>query len=281
MNDIERSSFPSFETVLLLWATYLHLGERRLTASMLTETWIAALRAAGYSKARKGWDGYGASTRTLPFVIDLPCPFEHRTADRRNLAHLRLIVEDTGWVTVDPDSACEGCCPDLIERWLLTCPRCEADETSRRHQLGHGLRHGFDPAFGVIGSTAPLSFVLDQVLRLRDEAEAFAWLEFPEAAAAHWNQVNADARMVADADRVAERREWARRVLGAATKRPAVTASAAMTTDEAAAWLDKHEVPPTASQREALRLTHGLPGRPAKNTIEAAQSLRKSRATEA
>ncbi|KJL26208.1 hypothetical protein RL72_01143 [Microbacterium azadirachtae] len=274
-------SYSQLDTAVILWATYLHLGGRTLSLTMIVDAWIDALKAAGFPKARKAWEGYGSSTRTLPLVIDIPCPFEHRTPDRRNFAHVRMIVEDTAWLSVDPDSPCEYCTPDVIERLLLTCPRCEADENSPRHRPGHGLRHSFDPRLGVVGSTAPISFVLDAFLRLQVEAEATAWLQAPDAALAWWVQVNDDTLLTAS-EVLAERREWARGILGAAPRKVvASSGAAAMTEDEAVTWLDKNEIPPTASQREAWRLSAGLPGRPAKNTIEAAQTRRKRGATEA
>lgn len=270
-----------FEAALILLGAYLGLAGKRLTPTMLVDAWIAGFRAAGIREARRATQGFGRSTRSLPYVIDIPCPFEHRTDDRRGRAHVWFLVEDDGWLSLDAESPCGRCGMVELEKWLLTCLRCEADESSRRHRPGHGLQHSFHPQVGILGSMAPLSFVLDRFNQLYAEAEATAWLEHPGAVVEYLRTLGREI----DANGVAWYRTRARRVLGAPSSPKALTAAPTakpkMTDEEGAAFLDQHEVPASASQETAWDAVKGLPGCPSKRTIERAVNLRKRRVTEA
>lgn len=147
------------------WGEQLVRLAEPLTVPMVVKAWIAGLRGAGIDATQgKEWHG-GGRVSTLPFVIEFSCPYGHRTPDRRRLARVQLIVEDDGWVSLDPASPCEKCSREVLERWLLTCPRRLAGED-------------------VEESSAPLAFVLAEFRRLELRALAHWWVERTDEAEA-------------------------------------------------------------------------------------------------
>lgn len=245
--------------------------DERLTAQTLVKIWLGALRTAGV-KAKNAIKWEHGHVTSYPFVIEMPCPHEHRSEDRRSLASVRLLVEDNGMAGRDLDSPCIECTDEVLTTWLLTCPRCDGGESWEDHDY----------------CEAPFDFVLAEFTRRDRVAWARWWVEHTAEATAAlrdraepWDYWPAGWSM----DRVVEwHLQGARRVLDHVVV-DLVTASD-WTAESAADWLDKQTndagkmlVPISASQRAAWSAVQALPNRPPKNTVEAAQTIRKSRAT--
>lgn len=299
MSEVEQGAV-SYEVVMpeevedVLWSlgqAFWRLRET-LRPHRMTEAWIAGLVAAGYKAgAAKEW-GSGKFPRALPFVIEMECPFGHRTEDRRDYAKVRLIIEDNGWWSLDPKSPCPRCTPTDVERWLLTCARCEAGEDCERHYPAHSpldVTGGYDLPDAEVDyddsgrgfDAAPLAWVLREFLRLAKIAYARWWIERTDEAA----EVSLMDRRVSDDYRqryISNQLASAREVLGAVPQRGRRAVEAPKrTTAEVGAWLDEYGVPTDATVRQAWELVKAVPGRPAKNAIEAALSARKSSGTTA
>jgi hypothetical protein len=271
-----------------LWSHYLHRSGERLTSQILVKAWLTGLKAAGIKADNvKVWERGRKYPTVMPFVIEFSCPHDHRSADRRSLASVRLLIEDDGWASLDEDSPCPECTLAVLETWLLTCPRCEAGEDSPTHRPGHALNHSrrvaADGSVEVYGSTSPLSFLLFEFEHLRSLAEARWWVDHTAEAIEELRRRYQEPGVIFDPAPLAEH------MLTRAHRRLdqiAVPALVAITwTPEAAAdWLDRQTtaegkplVPVRASQRAAWDAVQPLTDRPPKNTIEAAQTLRKSR----
>lgn len=93
----------------------------------------------------------GKYPRLLPFVFELPCPFEHRTEDRRNYAKVRLLIEEDGLPGLDDDSP----------RPRLRCP----------------------PSRMVFPDLPSVAWVVTEFARPARVAEARWWVERTEVAA--------------------------------------------------------------------------------------------------
>lgn len=152
----------------------------RFDARAMVKPWLAGLKSAGVKDAHQAKLGSRDSWAVLPFVIELPCPFGHRTIDRQRIGLVRLIVEDDGWVTLTRGEVlpigeqaahnspfCWQCTADGLAGWLLTCSRCVAGEDSDEHHAGHTLWE--------VASAAPFTFVLFEFDRAMHVAEA-AWI---------------------------------------------------------------------------------------------------------
>lgn len=291
--------------VVELWDWMQRKMNRWLTAEMLANAWIAGLAAAGV-KAEHGkvWVRGSKYPVKSPFVIEFACPMGHRTEDKRFYATVQLLVEDDGWVSLDVDSQCPDCTIHALERWLLTCPRCEAGDTSPEHLDAdapyddeHPLHQGHYSDGSVIGSTAPLAYVLTELQSLRLVAEAQWWVNHTEDATEWWRQVVARIGASGAYASPAVQLELARHTLERDVARRGrslpITGSPTRTsqdsegqrsiewTDESAAdWLDAlsaPDVPSKSTVRAVWALVKDLPGRPPKNRVESAQTLRKSR----
>jgi len=259
-----------------------------LAPAMLTHLWVAGLVAARMGaehvtvkewKPGKKWPEY----RKLPYVLRFPCPFGHRTEDRRDDPWVSIIIEENGWFSLDPQSECTECTGQGIRDWLLTCPRCEAGEDSERHVPMHWALDVFDIDGGYDAS--PLAWIMREFGREAQRAMARWWSDHTEEAL---DRDQFARRSVQNRERLrVSQVAWAQRVIESQPKTTPSKAkleaagSAVMTVEEAAAWLAEQGVPATATQRAALSATEGLPGRPSKQIIEKAVTLRKSRATPA
>lgn len=288
------------QDAIFAWAMDLHRLRRRLTPPMLTDCWIDGLKAAGV-RARNAKVWRGKYQVDLPLVIEFPCPFWHRTEDRRDIARVLLLIEDDGWVTLDADSPCPMCDPDVLERWLLTCPRCEADEDTPEHDPAHdsfaqqrnvtvvwcgGESDAADDCgdlgpFEVVDDVSPYAFVLYEFQRRKAEAWATWFLNCPDARTLLLSEGVPEASVGHIIEVWTER---ARAILGQVTSAIAAIEAIAWTDESAAAWLDAQRnpdgsvlVPETATVRQAWALAGPLIGRPSKNQIETAQTLRKGR----
>ena len=159
------------------WFSQRRLGP--IASPMLTEVWIAGFRSAGLdAKHGTAWSG-GAKgyPKPLAFVIEFACPFGHRSRDERDTARVRVIVLDGGWIKRDPDSPCPECTAEVLERWLLACPRCAVGDDSGEHfENDGGEEYHID--------FSPLSHVTGEFIRLHQIAEARWWVEHTEEAVA-------------------------------------------------------------------------------------------------
>ena len=281
---------------LYRWSLYLRRGGEQLTASMLVDAWVAGLRSGGVKAGQaKVWTrGAKFSYPTvLPFVIEFECPYGHRTEDRRRLGTVRLIVEDDGWVTLDVESTCASCDAAAVESWLLTCPRCEAGIEDVWHHRTHGLELIFarvrDSATpGYFGSTAPLSFVLDQFEKMGQLAEARWWSEHTDEAVAQYYRDSGQTPSEVVSSYLAEKLAHSRKIIARAMRQSAKVVGKspkpAWTKETAAEWLDQRKtetgamlVLENAGQRDMWRAIDSIEGRPPKNIAEQAQTLRKQR----
>jgi hypothetical protein len=275
----------------------------RLDAKEITDIWIAGFKAAGVA-AKRGTRWTGKFSVPLPFVIEIPCPYGHRTEDRRDYAKVQLIVEDDGWLSFDPANSCERCTQEPLEEWLLNCPRCESgDDDSQWHKsahpkgAGHWTERDRDGVVGIVGDVSPLSFVIAEFESMWALAEAKHWVEHTEEAAATDRQSWLAMWEDRSGRRVTPQREeiiksfaeWklkgAQRLLSRTVPKVSNTTRRREWTSEAALkWLEQARdtdgnlvVPPSTSGAAAWRAVDAIPGRPPKRFVEAAQQQRKSR----
>lgn len=254
------------------------LGEV-LTDEKVTAAWIAGLVAANGAKWEhaKVWSGGPKGyPRPLPFVIEGPCPFGHRTEDRTDRAKVRFIVEESGWLTLDSASPCTHCTRQQLERWALTCPLCEAGVDHERHYPHHdpldvlAMYDGIDYDDSAGGFDAsPVAWVMREFARLAKIAAARWWTEHTEEAARGLSEPHTAARL-----------SDAQEALGAIPRSTGRPMKPMMTAESGAEWLDKNQVP-SMGEKATWAAVKALPGCPAQAVIYAAVKLRKSRATEA
>jgi hypothetical protein len=290
-------------TAVKLWGSLMSKLRRRLTARSVVDVWLAGLRAAGVDAHRaKEWAGRKYPTE-LPYVIELPCPYDHRTEDRRSTASVRLIVEDDGWVSFDPDSSCPTCNVDFLEAWLLLCPRCYDGDESPEH-----VRHGSNPLIqylnasirpgeppGLIGSVAPIAFVLTEFERIRAVVEATWWMEHTEEASADYARVM-ELEAPPSQEFIEQQRRRAQHVLAAdqsrakttrtkttASSHPATDASRddasskpEWTPDSTVAWMKGQGFQQGLTVVAAWNLASAVDGHPPKRAIESGLSHWKS-----
>jgi len=283
MYDIEEAP-EEFSEALTEWARAQRRLREPLRPHMLTDAWIAGLVAGTRLKVEHGKAWAGKYSRPLPFVIEMPCPFDHRTEDHRDYAKVRLIMEDDGWVTLDPDSPCPKCTEGVLERWALTCPRCEAGEDHEMHYPDHGpldvlaLYDGISADYDRNADgfdASPVAHVMREFVRLGRVAAARWWLEHTEEAARSIPRGVTDRQAF-----VSERLEWARGVIDSIPKktRKAVSSKPVMTAESGADWLDAQGIP-SGGEKATWALVKDMPGCPAQSVIFAAVKVRKSRAT--
>ena len=291
MNEDETPE--ELSSALREWGRSLDLLGDRLRPHAIADAWIAGLVSAGIAAGHaKVWNG--KYPRALPFVVEFPCPFDHRTEDQYDYARVRLIIHDDGGPSLDPESPCKVCTSVVLERWLLTCTRCEAGEVSGRHEPEH------DPLWqGVIriegqreieGDTSPVAFVVREFMRMAMIATARRWIEHTDEALA---AEGGDRPLISSSGRttyLSWRLAWAREALGARSKASGAAATELstkndpkMTAEDVVKWLDGLTdsdgavlVPSGATVRRAWDLVKEVPGRPSKNSLEAALRLRST-----
>lgn len=291
--------------VIERWDALQRREDNWLTAEMLTKAWIAGLRAAGVM-ADSGKVFVRGSKYPLksPFMVEFPCPFGHRTEDKRFFATVQFLVDDDGWVSLDDDSKCPKCTIHSLERWLLTCPRCEAGDASADH-THCDERYNDDPVAAnwvlaggtMFGSSAPIAYVLDEFRRIHRVAEASWWVHHTADAFQWWTELARRLDFQGDyanpsihlhlaketLAREAERTGRSVLISGSASRAAQDAAGqprSGWTDESAAAWLDaltEPQVDAVLTVRALWELIKDVPGRPPKNRAEAAQALRKSR----
>lgn len=293
MDEVDLPS--EFEDALWDWGTALRRLREQLTDEMITAAWLRGIVAGTRLKFEhaKVWNG-GKYPRKLPFVIEGPCPLGHRTDDRTDYAKVRFIIEESGWMSRDPQSQCSRCGPEDLERWALTCPRCEAGEDHERHYPAHspldvaaiydidhaGKPDGFeyDGAGGFDDS--PVAWVMREFVRLARIAAARWWLEHTEDAVTEWQgsqRIREEDRQRVVSKILADSRE----VLGSASKGSSrAPVKPSMTPEAAAEWLDANGIA-ACGEKATWALVKDLPGCPAQAVIYAAVKVRKSRITSA
>jgi len=283
--NAEFEAPEEFADALSEWAYALHLLHEPLRAVTLANAWIAGLVAGGIKAANGTVWGAGKYSRKLPFVIEFPCPFDHRTPDEYDYARVRLVIRDNGWWSLDPASPCQKCNADAIAAWLLACPLCEAGEDSERHYPDHSpldvfggydIDGDYDDSRGFDAS--PVSWVVREFERLRVVAAARWWIGHTEEAAARLPRWSESVRQRYVSGRLA----WARGVLASTPKarKAAVSSKPMMTPEAGVVWLDEQKIP-AGGEKATWARVKDLPGCPAQSVIYAAVKLRKSRTTEA
>lgn len=116
-----------------------------LSPKDIVQAWVNGLKAAGATDARTS----KMHTVALPRVVEFDCPFWHDGLVVGTFAKVRVLVREDGWVShfeglvLDPDdgpkfntASCKGCAerePLRFAEWLLSCPRCAADEPVATH----------------------------------------------------------------------------------------------------------------------------------------------------
>ncbi|MCK6081485.1 hypothetical protein KZX37_08300 [Microbacterium sp. EYE_5] len=284
--QLEPLAVPAeFVSTLGALVTWLRRLDEPWRPHHATDVWISELKAAGVQAKHATGAWAGKYRAALPFVIELPCPFDHRTEDRRDYAKVRLIVDDDGWVGLDADSPCMECDAASLETYLLTCPLCEVGDDSDDHDPEHEAFCWED------GDRSILARVQHEMKRRAGIARARVWVERYEEAVhyARADGMDVDRRVrtkFGDITRGEFERRWAQERLGTGCGAPLATKEAPWTVERAVDWLDRLTtedgaplVLPRVTQREALRLTEGMVGRPPKNVLEKAQSVRKARST--
>lgn len=100
-------------------------GPRELRPREVPKAWLAGLKAFGMS-AKLASVRRDGQWRTMPLVVEFPCPFDHLDSTGDDWAKVRLRIDpDTGWVSLrEGDGCCERCNSEIIEGWLVTCPQC-------------------------------------------------------------------------------------------------------------------------------------------------------------
>ncbi|WP_062465587.1 hypothetical protein [Demequina maris] len=247
---------------------------RQPSIRLIVAAWLAGLRAAGINAdLAKQWSRGSKYPKTLPLVIEFECPFEHRTEDRHDFAKVWLLIEDDGWPRHDPASPCPTCTDEDLERWLLNCPACDAGEDSGTHLPNH-------EAIFSESDCSPVGWVMYELETLADQAHAEWWGHHPHEARAQFLLDHEGERLV---------EERADRMMAIYRERVTTTvvvdlskAKPKWTPDDAADWLDglrgddgEPLVPLGATARQTWALVQDLAGRPPKNTVEAAQTLRR------
>ncbi|MGR0320424.1 hypothetical protein [Agromyces sp. ZXT2-3] len=275
------AALEAVETALIEWAVNLSRLSKPLKAQMVVDAWIAGLREAGVKADNaRAWSRGTKWPKKLPLVIEMPCPYEHRTPDRHDFAKVWLLVEDDGWISLDPESPCVECSQSGLERWLLTCPRCLVGEESLEHWTPHDL--GPDVAISDEGdefeggSYSPLSFVIRQFEQLSLLATAKWWVEHTAEASEEYGDVPLHRRQ----DAIESRVEWARRMLAQAPPRKARSSPGApaegWTQQSTRTWLDQHDIADALTSRGAWERAKAIAGHPPKNAIEAARRRSES-----
>lgn len=286
----------AFQNALERWARKVRLLHEKFNPHWLAAAYIAGLVAAGIRAehgARWVQSAKGGFPKKLPYTVQFPCPFDHRSVDRRDDAKVQIIVEENARWSLDPDSPCPHCTGDRIAEWFLLCPRCEAGEDGERHPAGH-------PPFSA-ADVSPFAWIIRRFAQLGDIASARRWTERYDEAAADLRQMYAEwaeeeeeggwgfwspeeaekdiAEEYAAAQAFLKANEMPPRAISAGVI--AKPAKATMTTEQCASWLDECGVPSTASQDATWNAVKDRAGCPSKRTVEQAVNLRKSRATEA
>lgn len=292
MNDIEMPDEFADELSEVAEA-YYRLREP-LTDKQITKTWIAGLLAAtrrecGHAKV---WNG--KYPRPLPYVIELPCPLGHRTADQYDDASVRIVIREAGAWSYDPASPCPKCTADDLRRWMVTCPLCVAGEDSERHYPFHASLdvaafydlseidysdkpEGFEytELNGGGFDASPLAWVVREFVKLRQVAAARWWLE-------HTDEAAQSAPRSIDRQRlVSNRLSWARGLLDAVPNKQQKAGTAPkpmMTAEDGAEWLDTQGIP-AGGEKATWERVRGLRGCPAQSVIFAAVKIRKARTT--
>ncbi|WP_157536842.1 hypothetical protein [Microbacterium sp. Root180] len=266
---------------------------RRLDEPLTEETavsmWIAALVAAGV-RAEHGtrWvtSAKGGYPKKLPFAVQFQCPHGHRTEDRRDRARVQIIIESVGWWSLDPDSPCTLCGSDVIARWLLMCPRCEAGEDSDRHDPDHApfdISDGYiDGVWTLRNDTSPVALLLREIRRRWKIANARWWTERYDEAASHAG-AGASEEIVYGGRRMLWsefQRAVSLELLGAQPRKvEAKPSKPTLTPEETAEWLDSREVPDALGEKATWARVKELPGCPPQSAVYAGVKLRKRRPT--
>jgi hypothetical protein len=213
-------------------------GERILQGGLsprqVPTAWVNGLKAARV-RARVAKVNRHGVWQTLPLVVEYPCPREHLDESRERFAKVRLLVDPyTGWVSIHEDS-CPRCPVEVIEHWLITCPRCvEAGD-----DLGAHDDHDYDGPFCASeGDESPVAFVSEAMHAMlsgltSEESE-------PEPARPEWTKESA--------------RAWL---------------------DQLVKEDGSYVVPPTLGQAAAWDIVRGIEGHPSQSLIREAQAARK------
>jgi hypothetical protein len=302
--DTEIDMPEEFVEVLREWGNALRLLHEDLSDDMIVGAYIAGLIAGTGLKVEHGtqWvkTAKGGYPRALPYAIKFPCPFGHRTQDRRDRALVQLIIEENGGWSMDPESPCPKCSWEVIRDWFIDCACCRRGEDHERHSPDHASLDvldrydlpdsdiNYNDAGGFDAS--PLSFVVREFVRLWHVAGARWRIEHTEEA------LDVDLLVMKGADRETARNRGlasARVTLGALpTKRADARDEDRFAEPQAVADFlaelkdadGNPAVPATATTRAAWAVVKDIPAtmRPSKNQVDYAQAIRNgSRATEA
>ncbi|MGN6204113.1 hypothetical protein [Humibacter sp.] len=302
-----QSARSEFATSLVRWAATESKLQQMLLPTALVDVWIRGLHAAGVNANHaKEW-GRSKWPSELPFVIEFPCPYGHRSTDKRRLATVRLLIEDNGWPVLDKESECGWCGADVLEEWLMLCPRCVAGDQSPEHlSAGHldmegdtewdelGIEPEDDDyrslwlqstGDSVLGSTAPLAFVLTEMNRRAMVAEATWWVAHSEEAKAEYVATHGSDKEWLARDHVL----WGQRVLAiesATRKKPSAASRPATETSRekkpewtpasAVGWMKDQGIQPGLTVVEAWNLAKQVEPHPPKRAVEAGLSHWKS-----
>ncbi|HTL42218.1 MAG TPA: hypothetical protein VL294_12170 [Pseudolysinimonas sp.] len=124
-------------------AYQLSLMREPMKPTRVTQLYLAGFKAAGVKASLATvYDRSLGRKRSLPMVIQFPCPEDHLTVDERETATVRLLIRPDGSAAVDRPVDKEGkptggwcmtCTTDSLEDGMLKCPLCRMGVRSPEH----------------------------------------------------------------------------------------------------------------------------------------------------
>lgn len=251
---------------------------------------LAGLRAAGV-KAEQGKAWRGKYPTTLDLVIDIDCPWAHKSRDGMTFASVRLLVDPfSGSLTVQRDEdrgdGCPTCRQPSIDRWLVTC-RGHEENGHPDHEPGWISVEDFpkDTPAEVIervipggaesrGDDSPMGHVFEAMMRVERENKARWRLAHLDQIAEQFRETGYSEEEVRD--KVIGVREMAQVVLLTGPKQVGSSEVVVETVESVMEWLAANNVPASLGVNAAWDRVKNLPGCPTQALVRKAQAERKT-----
>lgn len=293
MNNAQTTNvIPSSEPERLWLDDYDFIVEVRDVAKVI----LAGLKSAGVKAAQgKVWRGKSSSS-TLDLVIDIDCPWSHKSRDGMSFAKVRLLVDPhRGMITVHRDedfgNGCPRCDQKAIDRWLGTC-QGHHENGHPEHEPGwidvddfsddtpHEVIARIIPGGGEVRpDDSPMGHIFREMEKATLESIARYEVTHPEYVEKQVRRSWSGASEDFVRRKVAEKIERAKAVLSTGKKLIGSTEIVIEDWNEAstAEWLADRDIPVTATYREAWTLAKEIAGHPPKALLEAGHRLRKDK----
>lgn len=272
------------------WPSGYDVPVRDVAKVMLT-----GLRSAGVkADFAKVWRGKYPTTLDLLIEMDCPCGLPSR--DGMTFARTRLRVDPlSGALKVQRDedrgNDCPRCDQYAIDRWLVTC-RGHAENGHPDHEPGWISVEDFPDDMSnadiarimgtgdeVITDDSPMGHIFAAMEKAHFEAKARWDLTHPDEVVEQLRETFGVDHEEFVQRTASERIERAKSLLSTGTKMVGSTEVEVEDWTEASAaqWLVEHDVPATATYREAWALAKEIGGHPPKALVEAGHRLRKDK----